>query len=210
MKKTEISRDFHRTTKMERKDVRSSIFPKKNVSKLLNSFYVDNCVTCVNSIDQLNEFIYDAKTAMQLGGFDLQRWEYNGDNSHKNKTAVLGILWYKQLDLLALNTPGIDQFIDEKAIKRSILSIAHRIFNLLGFSCSIVLCPLILLQEKRSFKLSYDEEVNEVIKNKIRNWLLTLKDSNKLQIPRCFLRNISKDDDISIHMFGAYECIQLA
>ena len=32
--------------------------------------------------------------------------------------------------------------------------------------------------------------------------LLTLKDLNKLQIPRCFLGNISKDDDITIYMFG--------
>ena len=139
---------------------------------------------------------------MELGGFDLRGWEYNGDNSHKNQTAVLGILWDKQLDVLALNTPGIDQLINEKVTKRSILSIAHRIFDPLGFACPVVLCPRILSQETWSLKLSWDEEVNEAIKIKFRNWLLTLKDLNKLKIPRCFLGNISKDDDISIHMFG--------
>ena len=106
----------------------------------MNSFYVDNCVTCVNSIDELNEFISDAKSVMELGGCDLQGWEYNGDNSHKNQTAVLDKLWDKQLDVLALNTPGIDQFINELVTKRSILSIAHRIFDPLGFACPVVLC----------------------------------------------------------------------
>ena len=99
-------------------------------------------------------------------------------------------------------TSLVDQFINEKVTKRSILSIAHRIFDPLGFACPVVLCPRILLQETWSLKLSWDEEVNEAVKIKFQNWLLTLQDLIKLKIPRCFLGNISKDDEISIHMFG--------
>ncbi|XP_076290996.1 uncharacterized protein LOC143214168 [Lasioglossum baleicum] len=61
----------------------------ENVKKLSESFYVDNCVTSVNTLDQLHSFIGDAKTVMQSAGFDLRGWEHRDDGSRENRTAVL-------------------------------------------------------------------------------------------------------------------------
>jgi len=57
---------------------------QENILKLLESFYVDNCVTSVNSLPQLNQFISDTRTMMEKGCFDLRGWEYTGDDTCDN------------------------------------------------------------------------------------------------------------------------------
>lgn len=53
----------------------------KNIKRLIDSFYVDNSVTSVNTRERLNAFISDAKKVMYFAGFDLRGWEYSGDDS---------------------------------------------------------------------------------------------------------------------------------
>ena len=43
---------------------------EKNIVKLSDSLYADNFVTSVNTTEELNNFIIDAKAAMELAGFD--------------------------------------------------------------------------------------------------------------------------------------------
>ena len=38
----------------------------------MNSFYVDNCVTSVNCVTELHNFIQDAEASLELGQFDLR------------------------------------------------------------------------------------------------------------------------------------------
>lgn len=176
-------------------------FLKENIVRLLQSFYVDNYVTSVNSVEQVIKFISDAKAVMELAGFDLRGWEYNGDNSHENQVAVLDTVWDKRFDTLSLNMPALDQFCKEKVTKRNILSLAHRIFDPLGICCPIALCPRILLQETWTQKLSWDDEVSVDIKNRFLSWVQDLDDLKNIQIPRCLLGKISEGDDVSIHTF---------
>jgi len=53
---------------------------QENVLKLLESFYVDNRVTSMISLTQLNQFISDARAVMKKGCFELRKWEYTGDD----------------------------------------------------------------------------------------------------------------------------------
>ena len=122
-------------------------FSKERISKLLSSFYVDNCVTSVNSEDELNSFISEAKNVMESAGFDLRGWEYNGDDSHESQAAVLGMLWDKHQDVLYSNMSSFKLNVIQKITKRVILSAAHRIFDPLGIVCPVLLAPRILLQE---------------------------------------------------------------
>lgn len=50
----------------------------KSIEKLKGSFYVDNCVTSVDSEEELKTFVLDA-TMIMLKGFELRGWE----NSHE-------------------------------------------------------------------------------------------------------------------------------
>ncbi|XP_076645562.1 uncharacterized protein LOC143355011 [Halictus rubicundus] len=176
-------------------------FSKQNILKLLKGFYVDNCVTSLDSVEQLNKFICDAKAVMDLAGFDLRGWEYNRDKSRENQTAVLGITWNKLLDTLSLSVPALDQFRKGKITKRSILSLSHRIFDPLGFICTVALCPRILLQETWAQKLSWDEDVAVDTKDRFLNWLNDLEGINIVKIPRSILGDIQDTDDVSLHTF---------
>ena len=112
-------------------------FSKSYISKLKESLYVDNCVTSLNNVGELNEFICEAKAAMESGGFDLRRWKYTNDDSSHNPTQVLGIMRDKQLDMIFLKSIDTCDLDLSKIAKRKILSVAHRIFDPLGFVCPV-------------------------------------------------------------------------
>lgn len=176
-------------------------FSINNIRKLAESFYVDNCVTSVNSFEQLHGFISDAKAVMQLASFDLRGWEHSGDGSPGDRTAVLGLSWDKSRDVLCLSVPDFEKCLDGKITKRNILSTAHRIFDPLGFASPVVLCPRLLLQETWAQNLSWDDEVTNDVKAKFFNWVRSLQNLDKIEIPRCMLGDISCKDNVSIHTF---------
>lgn len=45
--------------------------PEKNLPKLMESFYVDNCVTSLSTMTEVEQFMYDASLAMSEGAFEL-------------------------------------------------------------------------------------------------------------------------------------------
>ena len=54
------------------KGVKKVEWSEETVLKLKEAFYVDDCVTSVNSSDEMWTFIQEAKTVMATGGFDLR------------------------------------------------------------------------------------------------------------------------------------------
>ena len=63
-----------------------SDWSEETVRKLKESFYVDNCVTSVESNEELSNFIKQSKSIMSKGGFDLRGWEHSGDRETPGKT----------------------------------------------------------------------------------------------------------------------------
>ena len=179
----------------------NSEISRANISKLAGSFYVDNCVTSVNDKIALETFITDAKAAMQLAGFDLRGWEYSGDSSLERQTPVLGIMWDKESDNLFINTRNLNNIEFDKITKRTILSVAHKVFDPLGFLCPVMLAPRVLLQETWSKKFAWDDEVDLDIKKRFIKWGEELKEVNSIQIPRCILGLVDEGDNISLHVF---------
>ncbi|GFR27864.1 integrase_H2C2 domain-containing protein [Trichonephila clavata] len=78
--------------------------------KLKNSFYVDNCVTSVNSEKELRCFIEDSTNLMAQARFDLRSWEFTGEAislRDPKPTPVLGLLWDKSEDVLFKSVKGL-------------------------------------------------------------------------------------------------------
>lgn len=61
------------------------------IKKLAKSFYVDNCLTSVESSEELDLLISIAKELMKKRSFDLRGWEFMHDSSEKRTTLVLGL-----------------------------------------------------------------------------------------------------------------------
>lgn len=165
-----------------------------NVFKLRHSFYVDNCVTSVDNKQDLDSFKRDAKAVMEAGLLDLRGWEHTNDVSSTNISGILGLLWDKASDSLSLNVSSLQKLEFEKVTKRTIMSIAHRIFDPLGIACPVSLRPKILLQEAWAAKLTWDEEVSEDIKKKFAEWVQKLKSLDQIKVPRCMIG--TTDDDV--------------
>ena len=126
------------------------------LNKLKKSFYVDNCVTSLNTTEDLHIFIEESTKLLAEAQFDLRLWEYTSKNLEENKISfVLGLKWNQSRDTLQIN---LDQFQNdikyEKVTKKLILSVVNRIFDPIGFVYPVLLLPKILLQETWKIKCS--------------------------------------------------------
>ncbi|XP_055950978.1 uncharacterized protein LOC129985089 [Argiope bruennichi] len=160
---------------------------KETASKLKSSFYVDNCVTSVNSNEEAEDFISKSTRLMASGNFDLRGWEQTEKSNVKSTISeplkVLGLMWDKFEDSLFCDIPNID--LDDIIVtRRNVLSIAQRIFDPIGFSCPFTLRPKIYLQNSWETKLSWDAELPEEIKRKFLKWVKELPLLASVKIPR--------------------------
>ncbi|XP_015118162.1 uncharacterized protein LOC107041872 [Diachasma alloeum] len=145
--------------------------------KLKTSFYVDNCVTSVDSVGELECFRETATTAMARGGFDLRGWEHSNDSDDALTTAVLGLTWNKTLDTLQLSDTILVPELPSKITKRTILSVTQRVFDPLGM----------------------DTAVGDEVKNEFLQWHHDLPLLREVNIRRWALGE--ERDSLSLHLF---------
>ncbi|XP_043498680.1 uncharacterized protein LOC122521983 [Polistes fuscatus] len=74
-------------------------------------------------------------------------------------------------------------------------------FYPLGFVCSALLLPRLLLQETWNQKLNWDDDVPYESKQQFLLWVDDLINLKKIRIPRCFLGEIEENSKVSIHTF---------
>ncbi|GFS41005.1 uncharacterized protein TNIN_120311 [Trichonephila inaurata madagascariensis] len=122
--------------------------------KLKNSFYVDNCILSVNSVEECSKFISESQGLMSTAEFNLRGWEcfhklleLNNPDEETKVVPVLGLNWNLPSDTFSID---VKYFSGEKGTpvtKRQVLSAVHRIFDPIGFTCPITLTSKLLLQE---------------------------------------------------------------
>ena len=177
-------------------DERIKIWSKDIIEKLKRSFYVDNCITSVDSLGELNSFMSQAKDIMNSGGFDLRGWEYTHDASEKNTTLVLGLLYNKQSDTISINPSILENQNDAVITKRIILAAAHKVFDLVGFTAPVTLLPKLLLKRLWKIKIGWDDPVDSLTRKDFEHWHTQLHYLNAIEIPRKFGKG-----DYSLHTF---------
>ncbi|XP_035232537.1 uncharacterized protein LOC118204314 [Stegodyphus dumicola] len=174
--------------------------------------YVDNCITSVDSVEELESFQRDAKELLAMGKFDLRGWlnsEESGQNfERKNEhqkadlteAQVLGLAWNLEEDSLSVTyreTETKGEFIT----KRKILSLAHRIFHPIGVTCPITLISKLLLQECWKIGASWDSKFPLDIGNKFESSRNQLVDLENIIISRKLLSLELKNANLSLHIF---------
>jgi hypothetical protein len=113
---------------------------------------VDNCVTSVDTVEELSEFVSGATELMKLGSFELRGWENTSKYADSVPSHVLGLLWDRE-DLLFWDTSHID-IACELVSRRNVLSCIQKVFDPIGFTCPVTIVPKLLLQETWKRKLS--------------------------------------------------------
>ncbi|XP_044757073.1 uncharacterized protein LOC123315444 [Coccinella septempunctata] len=180
---------------------------KKTAEKLKNSFYVDNSVTSVTNESECAKFIEEATFIMSSAKFNLRGWIYNSQKSKEisdqvNVVGVLRLLWNIQEDTLFCD---IHSMSDSQIVltKRSLLSVAQKIFDSIDFLCPVLLIPKLLLQETWQVKIGWDQELPSEISKKFQCWAKQVDLFVHCKIPRtlCGNSNLENSSNSTIHVF---------
>ncbi|KAI5754867.1 hypothetical protein M8J77_012174 [Diaphorina citri] len=171
------------------------------VEKLKESFYVDNCLASFENEILAREFMNIASTVMMERKFDLRGWEMTGEIAQK-PTNILGLLWNKERDTLAVSNESLLDMNFEKITKKVILGAAHRVFDPIGIVTSFVLVPKLLLQQTWAEGLSWNEEVGDDIKTKFLQWTSEIPLLAKIEVPRWAMVKPISAHNLSLHIFS--------
>ncbi|XP_055944592.1 uncharacterized protein LOC129975555 [Argiope bruennichi] len=138
---------------------------KAAAEKLLDSMYVDNCVTSVETFEKDLSFQRDSRELLALG---------NSTYVVGDIVQVLGLLWNVERDTLFISFE--EPVLEERPIsKRKILPIAHRIFDPIGVTCNVTLIPKLILQECWMMEASWDSPLPEDIEKNLKFGSVNLK-----------------------------------
>lgn len=187
---------------------------KETAERLKESFYVDNCVTSIENEAELNRFVEESQILLSAAKFELRGWAsnaalpeeiYKSEKDHMflsdTSVPVLGLLWDVKSDELYCNINSVN-LCDKPITKRSLLSISHRLFDPIGFTCPFTLIPKLLLQEVWKLKLRWDDELPHDILLQFDKWIDDLHYLTSCRIPRRFSDCVGPHLNISLHTFA--------
>lgn len=172
---------------------------------ILNDFYVDDTASGCDTLESAKTTVQQLIDLCMSGGFDLRKWTTNNHSllqfipesiretssliqlqPEETTVKTLGVYWnpatdkYNFILTLPPDMPGM-------YTKRSILSNIAKIFDPLGWlSPAIIVCK-VFMQELWKTKLDWDEVLPEHLQNIWEQIKVSLKDIEKIEIPRCVI-----------------------
>ena len=177
-------------------DLHLSNSPLQVAADMRDNIYVDNVLSGCNTEEELLAYYSQSRDVMSQAKFNLRSWSTNSkrlqevtrqDNTSDPSTTVgiLGLCWNITTDMLSLSTrklPPINTFVT----KRDILQASSQIFDPLGWVTPVTVRAKILLQEIWLTKLTWDEPLPDMIKDRWTAILADLRELPNLLIPRLY------------------------
>lgn len=179
---------------------------KHTADILIKAFYVDNCITSMDTEQETCKFISEAKTIMRNGKFDLRHWVTSPMkiNEIGNKTvSVLGLLWNTETDTLSCNLENLALYSSLGQItKKNMMSLIQKIYDPVGFFCPVILPPRLIMQETWRRGLAWEERLPNDLEADFRKWYKHLSFSKDCNIPRRMSNSVLSRSILSLHMFS--------
>ncbi|XP_064633645.1 uncharacterized protein LOC135491604 [Lineus longissimus] len=124
------------------------------------------------------------------------------DMSTGESLKTLGIAWNTSDDTFRFPTVKTLIDLEDPETKRSLLSIASKIFDIMGMLSPYVIRAKLLFQELWQKGLGWDDTLDETTAQKWRIWKGELKELDQLEIPRCLPLGLGEISSIELHGFG--------
>ncbi len=185
-------------------------------------FYVDDCLTGADSVDEAKQLYHQLRQLLKLAGMELRKWRSNSqeflnsipEELRENSDLIitdpslsgkaLGIHWDTQGDQLFVALPSVSS--SEVVTKRIIASIAAQVFDVLGLYSPVTLLPKVLLQSLWKAGSSWDEPVPEHLEQEWRDWLGELHVLKQSSVPRRLITRDQPIQDMQLHGFSDASC----
>ncbi|XP_037932497.1 uncharacterized protein LOC119667279 [Teleopsis dalmanni] len=167
--------------------------------KLKNSFYVDDLIISISTVQEAEYLYLIATKIMKIGGFNLRKWtsnsedlrrkfEENNEEQHRIQK-VLGVLWNIYEDNLFINLDHcIEISRNLRPTKRNVLKIMAGVYDPLGFLSPFTVKIKTLLQRIWKENLDWDSTLPESLANDFNKWCDDLHNLKYFTISRCLMR----------------------
>lgn len=189
----------------------TSEFPEA-AKHIMESFYVDDLLTGADDVKNAIKLRQQLIDLLSKGKFELAKWCSNSKQINAMTQAsptvveindetiksVLGLCWLPGGDFLTFKVTELPT--ESQWTKRKILSNVGKLYDPNGCMAPIVVVAKILIQSLWRSNLDWDEPIDATIKADWLNFLNSLKDINKIKIPR-WLQTSTKSI-IELHGFS--------
>ncbi|XP_062703553.1 uncharacterized protein LOC134286008 [Aedes albopictus] len=201
-------------------------FPK-GAAAVKKRHYVDDYV---DSFDTAEEALNVAKEVIEVhkrAGFHIRNWmssdskvvenlEEPNQNPSKTMLAdkekeferVLGMAWNQEDDVFLFSLQlceNVSSLLDNGKIptKREMLRLVMSIYDPLGLIASFVIHGKVIIQEVWRTDASWDSQISADIAIRWKEWIATLKEMDKLRIPRCYFPGYDPESfkNLELHVF---------
>ncbi|XP_053682304.1 uncharacterized protein LOC128732893 [Sabethes cyaneus] len=189
----------------------------------IKDFYVDDCLTGANSVEEAITKRRQITALMQKGCFKIRKWASNNrtvmadipaaeralERVHyfdpESTLKTLGVRWQVVEDLFTFNV-DVDP-TQTCFIKRAVLSTIAKIFDPLGLIGPVSVMAKVFMQELWKIDIDWDEALPETFNQRWRTFLVHLQESWRIKIPR---RCIGLDNPTRIYLHGYCDASELA
>ena len=184
---------------------------------VLRSFYVDDMLKSVKTVEEACDVICITKQVLSQGGFNLTKFVVNDsvlldriderDRAKDIKEIVpdiyckaLGIQWEVNSDTFHYKYSANEQ--QTCTNRRRILSRISSMYDPLGLISPVVLQGKILFQEATRQRLSWDEPVSPGLLTKWQTWLESMQWLENIKFDRCVVPPDFTDGVFELHHFS--------
>ena len=192
------------------------LFDPLTVETVLKSFYMDDLLTSIDSVEVACKLANELISLLKRGGFRLTKFMSNSeevlaslpaaDRSEKafldllNELSerALGVTWELSTDSITFTFT----FPDGPNSKRGILRITASLFDPLGLVVPFLLTPKLLLRELWRQNVGWDEIIDEASLAVWTRWKEMARHLSEIRIKRCFNLHDSPVTAIQLHIFA--------
>lgn len=185
---------------------------------ILNNFYMDDLICGASTIEEAIALKSGLERVLSNSGLTLRKWRSNKQevlNTSLNKESenesqsqyvissdmkgkTLGIYWDTKTDIFQYLITYKD--LKKPITKKVILSTIATIFDPLGLICPCIIRGKLFLQRLWQLKIDWNEEIPGDFQDIWRDFIDTLTDINKIQIPRHVI--LTKPSRLYLHGFS--------
>lgn len=174
-------------------------------------FYMDDCLSGANSVDEAIKLANELNKVLLSGGFELRKWHSNSSElkyamssteanslliSDELNTSVLGLKWNTDEDIFTyvVKFPAIDDKID----KRTVLSRISQVYDPNGYVSPVIIKGRLIMQDIWKSKIDWDDQVSSEIAVRWKEFWQDITELERFKIDRW----LSTGNEVRIHIHG--------